>query len=466
MFWTLDLNVTRYIVKPFNGRAQGGMRYLYWDGPENDFNEKPLALSFISNSQQSATAPKKRKSTILDRSPFVPVNGKQSSPTDESESSDSSDSSESEAENEKKHIYNVTQPLTDVRFLNPLHYTYIHCRDRHTDETNVFQQPSAFQDAPAKRRKLEVSSREVDQLYHVTPPASRRSDVRAEPADPVHSTPKTLVNDREERRKQRAVAQIEKRVARPFSQVFTPWGGEVEDVSRNTLQIILKVISLMHDNSPQRIAQTLNRALNGGDGRREPAGGKKPTRPYFKGLVASLQNTNATTADVGGLETPLSSSRSDNQQPNSRSLQRPADDVNAQRLRPDPQPVPSSDRDRHHLDRTTLSLEKQARTTLFVRVSPSPEFLPLKLSERLTSENFYAKVLAAWKMEKESVAKVTVTFPWMDPKDTMRTMVINDHVEGCFAHLIEQVDEAPGWTEAATTGKGKCFLDVNIVEKE
>ena len=138
MFWTLDLNVTRYIVKPFNGRAQGGMRYLYWDGPENDFDGKPLALSFISNSQPSATAPKKGKSILLDRSPFVPVNGKRSSPTDESESSDSSDSTESEAENEKKHIYDVTQPLTDVRFFNPLNYTYTHCRDRHTDETNFF----------------------------------------------------------------------------------------------------------------------------------------------------------------------------------------------------------------------------------------------------------------------------------------------------------------------------------------
>ena len=303
----------------------------------------------------------------------------------------------------------------------------------------------------------------MDQLYHVTPPASRRSDVRAEPTDLATSTPKTLVNDREERRKQRAVAQIEKRVARPFPQIFTPWGGEVEDVSRNTLQIILKVISLMHDNSPQRIAQTLNRALNGGDGRREPAGGKKPTRPYFKGLVASLQNTNATTADVGGLETPLSSSRSDNQPPNARSLQRP-DDVSAQRIRPDPQPAPS-DRDRHQLDRMTLPSEKQARTTLIVRVSPSLEFLPLKLSERLTSDNFYPNVLGAWKIEKESVAKVTVTFPWMDQNDTMRTMVINEHVEGCFAHLLEQVDEAPGWAEAPR-GKGKCLLDVNIVLKE
>ena len=463
MFWTLDLNGTRYIVKPFNGRAQGGMRYLYWDGPDNNFEQKPLALSFITPPRPNATTPRNGESTLLDRSPFVPVNGKRSSPTNESDSSDSSESSESEDEKDKRHTYDVTQPSTDVRSFSSLPYSNALSRDNRTDETNVFQQPSAFQDAPAKRRKLEVSNREMDQLYRVTPPAPRRSDVRDEPADPAISTPKTLVNDREERRKQRAIAQIERRVDRPFPQIFTPWGGEVEDVSRNTLQIILKVISLMHDNSPSKIAQTLNKAVNGGDGRREPAGGKKPTRPYFKGLVASLQNTNATAADVGGLETPLSFSRSDNHQTDSRSLQRP-NGVSAQSLRPDPRSVPS-DRDPHQLDRTTLSSEKQARTTLIVRVSPSLEFLPLKLSERLTSQTFYPEILSAWKIPTESVAKVTVTFPWMDPDDTMRTMLINDHVEGCFAHLIEQVDEAPSWAEAQA-GKGKCLLDVNIVLKE
>ena len=464
MFWTLDLNGTRYIVKPHNGGAQGGMRYLYWVGPDNDFEPKPLALSFISPPRPSATTSRKGESTLLDRSPFVPVNGKRSSPfDDESYSSDSSDSSESEVEKEKGHAFDVTQPLTHVSSINPLLYINAHGRGHHTDQTNVFQRPSVSQDGPAKKRKLEVSSREMDQLYRVSPPVSRRSDVRAEPADPDTLTPKTSVNDREERRKQRAVAQIEKKVDRPFPQIFTPWGGEVEDVSRNTLQIILKVISLMHDNSPSKIAQTLNKALNGGDGRRETAGGKKPTRPYFKGLVASLQNTNATTADAGGLETPLSSSRSDNQQPDLRSLQRP-DNVSAQRVRPDPQPV-RSDRDRHQLDRMTLSSEKEARTTLIVRVSPSLEFLPLKLSECLTPQAFYSKVLGAWEIPRESVAKVTVTFTWMDLNDTMRTMVMNSQVEACIAHLIEQVDEAPSWA-GAPAGKGKCLLDVNIVLKE
>lgn len=463
MYWTLDLNCTRYIVKPHNGGAQGGMRYLYWVGPDNEFEPKPLALSFISPPRPSATTSRKGESTPVDRSPFVPVNGKRSSPTDESDSSDSSDLSDSEVENEKRDTFDVTQPLTHVRSFNPLININAHGYNHHTDTTNVFQRVSASQDAPAKKRKLEVSSREVDELYRITPPVSRRTDVRAEPADPEASTAKTLVNDREERRKQRAVAQIEKKVERPFLQIFTPWGGEVEDVSRNTLQIILKVISLMHDNSPQKIAQTLNKALNGGDGRREGDRGKKPTRPYFKGLVASLQNTNATTADVGGLETPLSSSRSDNQHYDSRSLQRP-DNISAQRVRQHPQSVPS-DSDRQQLDRMTLSSEKAARTTLIVRVSPSLEYLALKLSECLTPETFYSKILDACRIFKESVSKITVTFTWMDPNDAMRTMVMNSQVEGCFAHLIEQVDEAPSWAEAPA-GKGKCLLDVNIVLKE
>ena len=458
MFWTLDLNGKRYIVKPFNGGAQGGMRYLHWAGPDKFFNQTPLALSFISSAQSGATT-EKRKSTLLDESSFVAVNGKRFSPTDDSDSSDSSDPSDSEVQKER----GVTGPLAHVRSCSSLHHNDDNDCDHQTNETNVFQRSSASQDPPAKRTKLEISSREMDQLYHVTPPAPRRSDVRAEPAQSPTSTPKPSGNDREEMRKQRAKAQIERRLDRSFDQIFTPWAGEDQDVSRNTLQIILKVITLMEDNTSQKIVRDLNRALNGGDGRREPAGGKKPTRPYFKGLVASLQNNKSTAIQGGGLQAPLSLSESMHQQLGSRNPQG-ANGVSAQSVRPDPRSRPSENND-HQLDRMFLPPEKQTRTTLIVRVAPSLEFLPLKLSECMTSEAFYSKVLGAWEVPRESLAKVTVTFTWMDARDTMRTMVMNSQVEGCFTHLIEQVDEAPSWTEAPD-GRGKCQLDVNIIRKE
>ena len=61
------------------------------------------------------------------------------------------------------------------------------------------------------------------------------------------------------------------------------------------------------------------------------------------------------------------------------------------------------------------------------------------------------------------MAKITATFTWMDPKDKMRTMFMNSKLEGCFEHLLEQVDEAPAWEDG---GKGKCVLDVDVVLKE
>ena len=476
MFWTLDINGTRYIVKPFNGQAQGGMRYLYWAGPGKGFEQKPLALSFISPSQAGATISANEDGNLLDRSSFAPVNRKRSVHFDSSESSDSSDTSDSEVEEKRRRTPGLTQCVANGRPEGPSQRIDDNDSDHHSSETNALKQPVAFQSVAAKRRKTEVSSREIDQLYRVSPPARRRSDAGApskehepEPEQPTTSTPKK-VNEREEKRKQRATAQIEKDLDRKFDQIFTPWAGEDQVVSRNTLQIILKIISLMKENSPQMICRTLNKALNGGDGKRQPAGGRKPTRPCFTELVASLQGAKDASVNGGGLET--SSSGSSHQQPESKGLQEP-EAVSVNSVRPEAQTIPS-DGDRHQLVRNldldilppmVLPPQKQTRTTLIIRVAPSLEYMPLKLSECMTPPTFYTKVLGAWEIRKDSVANMTLTFTWMDPEDPMRTMAMNSQIESCFAHLIEQVDEAPSWVEAPE-GKGKCILNVEIVLKE
>ena len=483
MFWTLDLNGTRYIVKPFNGQAQGGMRYLYWAGPGKEFEQTPLALSFISPAQPGATAPARGDSILPDRPSFAPVNRKRSTPveySESSESSDSSDTSESGVEDKSTRVLGLSQDVAEPRPGDPLQQRYDNASgrgDHYNSEVTALKEPTDFHSAPAKRRKTEVSSREMDQLYRVSPPARRRSDVNVpfrehhpDSVQPTISVPTQPVNDREERRKQSAIARIEKDLGRKFDQIFTPWAGEDQGVSRNTLGMILKIIALMDDCSPQKITRSLNKAVNGGDGKRQNAGGLRPTRPMFKALEATLQATKATTVHGGRTDTPSSPSGSNHQQLDQKNLQR-TEAVSATFTGPDSRST-LLEGNRHRPDQdleldippsTLLPQQKQVQTTLVVRVAPSLEYLPLKLSECMTPRAFYTKVLSAWGIRGESVAKITATFTWMDPKDKMRTMFMNSKIDGCFAHLIEQVGEAPVWEEG---GKGKCVLDVDILMKE
>ena len=486
MFWTLDLNGTRYIVKPFNGQAQGGMRYLYWAGPGRDFEPKPLALSFISPSQPGTTSSTRRDGILPDRSTFVPVNRKRSIPSDyfaSSDSSNSSDSSDSEVEVENNRVSGLARNVTNAGVGQAVQQVDDSTSDHgdHARETKTLDQLVAAQNGPAKRRKTEISDHETDELYRVSPPARRRSDAHVQfrehqpgPGEPLISASTRPANDREERRKQSAIARIEKDLGRKFDQIFTPWAGEDQTVSRNTLAMILKVLALMEDSSPQRISRLLNKAVNGGDGKRQDAGGLRPTRPVFKTLEATLK---ATTAGIvndtsgGRTGTPSSSSGINRQQLHQRTSQR-NEDVSGKGTEPNLRSVPSlednrdqpeQDLDSDLLSSTILPQHKQNRTILFVRVEPSPEYLPLKLSECMTPRDFYAKVLSAWGIRGENVAKITVAFAWMDLDDKMRTMIMNSKMEGCFEHLLEQVDEAPVWEER---GKGKCGLDVQIVLKE
>ena len=484
MFWTLDLNGKRYIVKPFNGQAQGGMRYLYWAGPEKDFAQKPLALSFISPPQPSATSSTMRDGPLPGRPGFASVNRKRSIPSDgleSSESSSSSDTSDSEVEgrNTRRPLAQREADVGPQELLRQIDDSTSDRGDHHTGETNALNQPAAFQSGPAKRRKTEVSSHEISRLYSVSPPARRRSDVHIAireqppgPAQPTTSTSTKPVNDREEKRKQSAIARIEKDLGRKFDQIFTPWAGEDQSVSRNTLVMIYRVISLMEDSSPQRIARSLNKAVNGGDGKRHDAGGLKPKRPCFKALEATLKANNTVTVNGGRPDTPSSLLGSNRQPLDQRAFQR-IEPVSAQGPGSTPRSMPlenNQHRPVQNLDFDFLPLlglteHKQIRTTLYVRVATSPEYIPLKMSECATPQAFYTKVLSAWEIREESVAKITVTFTWMNSDDKMRTMIMNSKIQGCFEHLLEQIDEAPGWEEGGKW-KGKCVLDVDIMLKE
>ena len=456
MFWTLDLNGHRYIVKAFNGGAQGGMRYRYWAGPEKGFAQKPLAISSINTSQSGAASFTEDQSQSY-RSQFVLPNRKRTISTHDSESP-------------------VSSSTTD----------------------------SSYNQRSVKRRKTEVD-REFEQLEGGTPPAQRRSDIQA-PLDDHQSgslQPTKSASNEEERRKQEIIKRIEKAVDRTFDQIFTPWADKDQRVGRKTLKAIENVIDIVVDDwSPQHISRELNKELNGGDGKRQPAGGNKPIKACFDKLATKVATKLRREKQLEREKPERTNVSSVNGSP-PRELWSPLDDDNhvldprgTQHVeaegptssRPDPQSVPPEG-DRRQLDEDvgsdsvplmslsrrkqdsdilpliSLSRGKQTRTTLMVRVAPSSEYMPLKLNECMTTDDFYTKVLGVWEIGRERVAKMTVTFTWMDPSDKMRTMAMNSHVEGCLAHLLEEVDEAPTWAKAPE-GKGKCVLDVDIVLKE
>lgn len=464
------------------------MRYLYWAGTEKGFAPKPVALSFISPSQPRATSPTARDSPPPARPSFAPVNRKRSNPSDSPESSGSSgssgssDTSDSEVEERSSPMPDLAHPGADAgpeEFVQQIDASTSVRRDHLTSETNPLKQSAAFQSGPSKRRKTEVSSREMDQLYSVSPPARRRSDAQlpsrvhqAGPAQPTTttSTSTKLVSDREEKRKQSAIARIEKSLERKFDQIFTPWAGEDQSVSRNTLVTILKVIRLMKDSSPQKISRELNKAVNGGDGKRQDAGGSKPMKPPIEALEATLMAGNSVTVNGSTRDPPSSPAGLNRQQLDQRPLHR-AEAANVQGTGSDPRSNPL-DPNQHPLvwdlilsssPSMLLTEHKQKQTTLYVRVANSLEYLPLKMSECMTPGAFYTKVLSAWDIREESVAKITATFTWMDPTNRMRTMIMNSRVQSCFEHLMGQIDEAPSWEES---GKGKCVLDVDIILKE
>ena len=105
--------------------------------------------------------------------------------------------------------------------------------------------------------------------------------------------------------------------------------------------------------------------------------------------------------------------------------------------------------------------EKLNRTTLIVRVAPSTEYTPLRLSECSTMSTFFSKVIGVWNLTEQDIAKIKIVFKWKDVDDLMRVMVMN-HDQACFAHMLDEIEDAPVWDNE----KGKCLLDVEIVLKQ
>ena len=105
--------------------------------------------------------------------------------------------------------------------------------------------------------------------------------------------------------------------------------------------------------------------------------------------------------------------------------------------------------------------DKLNRTTLIIRVAPSTDYTPLKLTECSTMSTFFSKIIGVWNLTEEDVAKIKIVFKWKDVDDPMRVMVMN-HNQACFAHMLEEIEDAPLWGDE----KGKCLLDVEIVMKQ
>ena len=105
--------------------------------------------------------------------------------------------------------------------------------------------------------------------------------------------------------------------------------------------------------------------------------------------------------------------------------------------------------------------DKLNRTTLIIRVAPSTDYTPLKLSECSTMLTFFSKVIGVWNLTEEDVARIKIVFKWKNADDPMRIMVMN-HNQACFAHMLDEIEDAPVWSDE----KGKCLLDVEIVMKQ
>lgn len=452
----------------FCEQAHGHWGYFHRAGSDRDSKLRPLAPSIISPSHPGTTistrgdgtlpersrfapAPSHPDTTIStrgngtlpERSMFAPINRKRSIPTDLwilSDSSDSSNASASELGEKSVWMGGLPHQVADAesgKYLQKINDSSSDRANHYTSYTNALNQRSA----PLKRRKVDASNHELDHLSHVSPLARLPSDAPA---------PVRIKLTRNEREIQLRTARIENHLELKLFQIFTPWADADQKLGRTTLQTIWKTITLMHHDTPQDIAQTLNKALNGGDGKRRPAGGRTPTSKYFQKLVASLQSTGTADSNGGGPNTSSPPMESNHQQLD-RSTFQSVKAVSAKATEPDPpsilpdgnhhQPVRESDLDTRAPP--ALPHQKHTRTTLFIRLAPSPQYLPLKLSECTTSRAFHTQVLGAWTVREESVATITVTFSWMNPEDTTRTMAMNRGMEGCFAHLVERVEEAP-----------------------
>jgi hypothetical protein len=352
MFWTLDLNGLRYIVKPIPGAPVAGMKYLYWAGPHRDFDPKPLAFTHMDMVNLKDRYPKVFQSYTADMP--ADIEGKilpgrsRKHRRSASTSSSSENEDEAEVEGEGSNLLSKeTSNKVDPRLQAPLQPI-----DNNAGPDRAFQQNWT-------KNALKKGKR-----------PTRHSDLPRRV--PFNTNGKAPTTSRKDTRKRR-------RTHLSTREITNLGDFPVPAPRRSTI---------------------------------DPSGSNLPAE---QATARAGQHRSHQTKQLV-VQAPLAES-------------------------------------------PTLSLQKQYRTALLVRVSPLLEYQPLKLSALPTLSAFFDQVLGVWEVAPENVAKVTVKFLWMDVADKMRTMVMNPSHEACWSHLLEQVDDAPCWDEE----KGRCMLDVEIV---
>ncbi|KAK4696814.1 hypothetical protein P7C71_g1173, partial [Lecanoromycetidae sp. Uapishka_2] len=356
MCWTLDLNGLRYIVKPFGGAPIAGMKYLWWAGPELDFDSKPLAFTQIDMAKMKARYPK------------------------------------------------------------------------------AFQ--SANGEMPPKRSRKR-------QRTGFTASSSESDDDLAAVSESSTSL-------------QQQLSELDPRLQGPLQPIkdnTSPDSATVPNGTKNALEKGKK--PTRHSELPQRIAAH----VNGGEthASRAAAAKKRRKTDIPAREISGLQDFFATAPRPSATQHSDSASSS----LHAEQAKAGAEQHRSHKKKPPTAQAASKDSNAEQAPTytTTLSLQKQQRTTLLIRVSPLAEYQPLRLSGCPDLQSFFYQVLSVWEADPVNVAKVTVTFLWMDSDDKMRTMVMNPKREACWSHLLEQVDEAPCWDEE----KGRCMIDVEIV---
>ena len=105
----------------------------------------------------------------------------------------------------------------------------------------------------------------------------------------------------------------------------------------------------------------------------------------------------------------------------------------------------------------TLPPEKIARTTLFVRLSPSSRPVPLFLSSCMTVASFYTLVTNECGIKEEDLGRVEVNFGW----DRHKGILMSRNQTDTFHWFLMTIDEAPCWDK-----NKRCEVDVEVFVKD
>jgi hypothetical protein len=97
-------------------------------------------------------------------------------------------------------------------------------------------------------------------------------------------------------------------------------------------------------------------------------------------------------------------------------------------------------------------------TTLFVRLSPSPDYVPLSLRACRTIDTFFASVLDACEIEEINLARIRVSFGWMPGN----AMLMKRSQNYAFEWFFKTIDKAPCWEEE----EKECKVEVEVITKQ